>query len=264
MLASLAILLFAVSLPLLEPPVAVAAPGPSGSPAPAVIGRGRSVFAQGVENIRAFLRELYVSFFHSGRGPLVGVVLAILPQGAVALGLAFATTIPVDLGMSEERIALLSLSTSIAAALGCVVGGWVSDRVGHRASLAVWYGMTAVPTLYLALRLWGGTGVEGVTPNLYFAIAVTWSVASGLQYGTGNAVFMTLSSKSVAATQFTGYMALKNLALTYSNLWQGKVASLHGYSRALLLDGLFAIVPILVLPFVSAARRREAVEKSSI
>ena len=256
MLASLTVLLFAVSLPLLEPPMPIAASAPSEA------ARG-SVLSQAFDRIRAFLRELHVSFFHAGRGPLIGVVLAILPQGAVALGLALATTIPVDLGMSEERIALLSLCSSIAAAFGCVVGGWVSDRVGHRASLAVWYAMTAIPTLFLAWRLTGGTGVEGVTANLYFAIAVAWSVASGLQYGTGNAVFMTLSSKTVAATQFTGYMALKNIALTYSNLWQGRVASLHGYSRALLLDGLFAIVPILVLPFVGAARRQVPAKESS-
>ena len=116
--------------------------------------------------------------------------------------------------------------------------------------------MTAVPTLFLAWRLAGGTGVEGITPGLYTGVAIAFAVAMGLQYGTGNAVFMAISSKTVAATQFTGYMALKNLALTYSNLWQGKVASLHGYSRTLLLDGLFAIAPILVIPFVGAARRR--------
>ena len=117
----------------------------------------------------------------------------------------------------------------------------------------------------LAIRRWPGwPGRPGRRrrrrPGLYTAVAVVFSVASGLQYGTGNAVFMALSSKTVAATQFTGYMALKNLALSYSSLWQGRVASVHGYSRTLLLDGLIAIVPILVLPFVGpaavATRRR--------
>ena len=62
----------------------------------------------------------------------------------------------------------------------------------------------------------------------------------------------------MAATQFTGYMALKNLALSYSNVWQGGMASAHGYARTLLIDGIGAVVPLLVLPFLRPPRRRAA------
>jgi hypothetical protein len=69
---------------------------------------------------------------------------------------------------------------------------------------------------------------------------------------------MSLSSRAVAATQFTGYMALKNLALSYSSLWQGKMASSRGYAQTLLIDGIGAVAPILVLPFLRPPRRRAA------
>jgi PAT family beta-lactamase induction signal transducer AmpG len=246
MLGALAILLFGVSLPLLEP----------ASPAPArVAGSAPGVGREVVARVRGFLGDLYEGFFRSGRGPLIGVVLAILPQGAVALGLALNTTIPVDLGMSEERIAGLSLLTSICAALGSIAGGWVSDRVGHRRSLAIWYTLTALPPLFLAWRMWE-RGIAGIDARLFTVVAGCFAVASGLQYGTGNAVFMAMSSRAVAATQFTGYMALKNLALSYSSVWQGRMASAHGYARTLLIDGLGAMVPILVLLLLGPARRR--------
>ena len=165
MLVSLTVLLFAVSLPLLEPPIVAPALA-----APPLAASGRmdgdstrkstrsAIYRQALDRLVFFLRELYTSFFRSGRGPIIGVVLAILPQGAVALGLALATTIPIDLGMSEERVAGLSFLSSIASALGCVAGGWVSDRVGHRRSLAIWYAMTAAPTLFLAWRFAAGPG----------------------------------------------------------------------------------------------------------
>ena len=111
--------------------------------------------------------------------------------------------------------------------------------------MAVWYALTALPPLFLAWRMWGSGGVAGIDARLYTIVAACFSVASGLQYGTGNAVLMSLSSRAVAATQFTGYMALKNLALTYSNLWQGRMASTHGYARTLLIDGIGAVAPIL-------------------
>jgi PAT family beta-lactamase induction signal transducer AmpG len=270
MLSALAILLFAVSLPLLEPktaPVAVTSvmaevvarvPGAGIEPPPIAPGaRDRNVGREALDRVRGFMKDLYQGFFRSGRGPLLGVLFAILPQGAVALGLALGTTIPVDLGMSEGQIAGLSLLGSLAAALGSVSGGWISDRLGHRRTLGVWYALTAVPTLFLAWRMAGGRGVAALTARLYTAVNVGYSFTSGLQYGTGNAIFMSLSSRAVAATQFTGYMALKNLALTYSNLWQGKLASLHGYSRTLLIDGLGAALPILLLPLLRPPARPE-------
>jgi PAT family beta-lactamase induction signal transducer AmpG len=255
MLSCLTVLLLAVSLPLREPAIAAAAQAEPRAPGP------RGAGAEALGRLRGFLADLYRSFFRSGRGPLFAVALAILPQGAVALGLALGTTIPVDLGMSEERIALLSLLSSLAAAAGSVAGGWISDRVGHRRSLAAWYALTALPTLYLAWRMGGGRGVAGIDARTYMTANVGFSFASGLQYGTGNAVFMALSSRAVAATQFTGYMALKNLALSYSNLWQGRMASARGYSTTLLIDGLGVLAPLLVLPFVGkASRRREAAQ----
>jgi hypothetical protein len=51
-------------------------------------------------------------------------------------------------------------------------------------------------------------------------------------------------------------MALKNLALSYSGFWQGKMASAHGYARTLLIDGIGAAVPVLVLLFLWPARRQ--------
>jgi MFS transporter, PAT family, beta-lactamase induction signal transducer AmpG len=246
MLAALTALLLFVSLPLREPPTEAAALPVAGAERRAAAVAVREAGAR----LRRFLADLYQGFFRSGMGPLVGVVFALLPQGAVALGLALGTTIPVDLGMTEQQIAGLSLLTSIGAACGSLAGGWVSDRVGHRRALAVWYALTAVPTLFLAWRMAGALGAAGVDGRLYTLIAAAYSVTSGLQYGTGNAVFMSLSSRAVAATQFTGYMALKNLALTYSNLWQGKVASAHGYARALTIDALVALVPLALLPFL--------------
>ena len=248
MLGALTALLFAVSLPLLEPASAARGPGV----AAAIVRRAQP--ASGAKPSPAcvsFLVDLYESFFRSGRGPLLGVLFAILPQGAVALGLALGTTIPVDLGMSEEQIAGLSLLTSLARRgrqrrrrLGVrprrppqVAGGLVrADR-----------GAAAVPGLaHVGL----GPASPAIDARLYTIVAACFSVASGLQYGTGNAVFMSLSSRAVAATQFTGYMALKNLALSYSSLWQGRSRAPTATPVTLLIDGLGAVAPILVLPFL--------------
>jgi len=52
----------------------------------------------------------------------------------------------------------------------------------------------------------------------------------------------------VAATQFTAYMAMMNLVITYSALWQGKALVNWGYPATLTIDAVFGLACLLVLP----------------
>lgn len=218
------------------------------------------VVLQVMDQLKSFFRELFEGFFKSGTGPLVGVAFSLLPFGALALGLVLGSTIQVDLGMNENQIAKLTMYGTIAAATGSVLGGWISDKVGHRKALAVWYILTTIPTFYLSRQFLGVAGTEGVTITMFFYVSIIYSFTSGLQFGTSTAVFMGLTNPAVAATQFTGYMALHNLVYTYSSLWQGKFADLHGYAKTLFLDGWFAFLPLLLLPFLKP--RKEAKTES--
>lgn len=218
-----------------------------------------SVLNNILDQLTTFFRELYEGFFKSGVGPLAGVMFSILPFGAMALGLVLGSTIQVDLGMNENQIAKLTMFGTISAATGCIAGGWISDRVGHRKALAAWYILTTIPTFFLARQFVGIEGTAGVTIEMFFYVSIIYSFTSGLTQGTSTAVFMNLTNPAVAATQFTGYMALHNLVYTYSSLWQGKYADLHGYAKVLFLDGWFAFVPLILLPFLRP--RKDAVEE---
>ncbi|GJM43406.1 MAG: hypothetical protein DHS20C21_02480 [Gemmatimonadota bacterium] len=200
-----------------------------------------------------YAMDLIRGFFLSGRGPVAGVVFALMPFGALALGLALGTTMMVDLGMDENNIAAVNAWATVLAALGCVVGGFVSDRIGHRKALAAWFVVTTLPTIWLSLRFTGSEGMAGITPGDYWMAALTYSFASGLITGTSAAVFMGLTSPLVAATQFSGYMAMRNLVYTYSAAWQGWFADLKGYAETLRLDALIAFIPLLAIVFLKPA-----------
>jgi PAT family beta-lactamase induction signal transducer AmpG len=204
--------------------------------------------------LRGFAAELYRGFFRSGKGPLLGIAFALLPSGAVALGLALGTTLQVDLGMSDKQIADLTLASTIAGAAGCILGGWISDRLGHRRTLVVFYALTIPPTLWLARQL-TGEGVAGITLGEFYAASIVYSFCSGLLNGTYLAIFMGLTSPRVAATQFTAYMAMGNAAYAWSSAWQGKVAASHGYATVFVIDSLIVLVPILIAPFLTASTR---------
>ncbi len=204
--------------------------------------------------LKEFFRELRFGFFKSGPGPLVGVLLALLPVGAVAMGLALGSTMQVDLGMSEGEIAKLTLWTAVMAALGCIAGGWVADKIGHRVSLAIWVVLSCVPTLLLA-REFVGAKMEGVTSGEFWTWMLAYNFAAGLTNASSIAIYMGLTSPKIAATQFTGYMALKNLVYTYSSNWQGRMAEARGYADPLRLDCLIALLPLLFYPWLRPSTR---------
>ncbi len=249
-LLTLLLILVFVTLRLNEPP----------EPVTETIKSGLNVVQEIMIQMKQFLRELYTGFFKSGSGPLVGVIFSLLPFGALALGLVLGSALQVDLGMNENQIATLTMLGTISAATGCVLGGWISDRVGHRKALGVWYILTTIPTFFLARQFTGVEGTAGLTITMFFYVSIAYSFTSGLVQGTSTAVFMGLTSPAVAATQFTGYMALHNFVYSYSSLWQGQYADIYGYAKVLFMDGWIAFIPLILLPFLKP--RETAKERS--
>ena len=201
-----------------------------------------------------FVKEVYVSFWRSGRGPIVGTVFSLLPCGAMALAYATLSTIQVDYGLNESQIARLQVLNTIAAALGCLIGGLLGDRFGVKRAVGVAYAMTTVPTLLLATQI-SQVGLTAVAPGLFSGTIVAHGFVFGMAYGVRNAIFMGMTNPAVAATQFTAFMGMSNLAISYGNYWQGMVAERMGYATVLYLDAAIVLLVIGIIPFL---REREA------
>lgn len=211
-----------------------------------------------------YLRTLLKACFGSRTG-VAGVVFAILPAGAYGLGLALQSNLAVELGFSETQIGWLNLWSTVLAAAGCVVGGLLSDRFGRRRMLALYILLTAIPTLWLAYRLdqfgWimpqpigslTRPPVPGVLATSLWIAACSYNFLQGLMYGTRTALFMDLCRSEIAATQFTAYMSLMNLAMAYSAWWQGMSAEHYGYPLTLALDAGLGCLCCLPLAAISS------------
>lgn len=88
-------------------------------------------------------------------------------------------------------------------------------------------------------------------------------ISEGIPYGfssTAMVAFMRIEGLSlqqigafvaaIAATQFTAYMALSNVAISIGNYWQGAVAERFNYQTALCLDAALIILALCVIPFL--------------
>lgn len=215
--------------------------------------------------MRHFSVEAFRSFVGT-RGAFAGLFFALLPAGAVSMGLALQSNLAVEVGMDDDAVAWLSLWSQVISAGCMVLGGFLSDRYGRRRTLFVYLALMSLPVLYMMGVLvehhWifpsgmGGTAKRVAAPALVTAVWVAtllYAVAQGLMYGTRSAIFMDVTNPAVAATQFTAYMAMMNLAIAYSATWQGIAIEALGYPKTLLIDALTGLLCLAVLPFIKPA-----------
>lgn len=216
--------------------------------------RESHLFRKLVVSMVAFVKEVYASFWRSGRGPMIGVAFALLPTGAMALAYATLGTILVDYGLNENEIAKLRTLNTATMALGCLVGGLLGDRFGVRKTVAVAFALTAIPNIVLALQI-SAAGLQMVPRDLFYGVVVLHGLFYGMAFGVRSAIFMGMTNPAVAATQFTAFMAMSNLAVSVANYWQGIVAERIDYAAVLYLDALIGLLVILLIPFLRGRER---------
>ena len=248
--ASILLVSLLVALPMREP---------KGPPRPATEG---SALGTAMLEVGRFVADAYRAFTGTSAA-WVGVFNALLPAGAYALGLALQSNLAVELGLDDTRVGLLNLWSTVISALCCVAGGWISDRMGRRRSLALFIFGTTLPTLYLAWAMHRAGWIMPVPPSManrpvpaqalivaFWATVLIYNVFQGLYYGVRTALFMDITTPRVAATQFTAYMAMQNLVIGYSATWQGHLVERWGYPRTLVADSVFGVVGLALLPLM--------------
>ncbi len=248
--ACIALVTIFIALPLQEKPTPEA-----DRRAPGLASAGREMRNFAVEAFRSFLGT---------RGAFAALFFALLPAGAMGLGLALQSNIAVEVGMNDDQVGWLSLWTQVISALCMVLGGLMSDKLGRRRMLALYLLLMSPPALYLMWQLqaqgWimpnpaagkvGHREVSLVLITAVWAASLAYAVGQGLMYGTRTALFMDVTNPKVAATQFTAYMAMMNLAISYSSTWQGIAAEVFGYPTTLLIDAITGPLCVLLLPFI--------------
>jgi len=207
------------------------------------------VLTEFLNSLSAFTREFYASFFKSGNGPKLGLLFSLLPIGSMALAYAILGTIQVDYGLGQNQIAGVSVYNTISGAIGCIFGGILADKYGQKKMMGIFYIFTAIPTLFLAIQI-SKVGLTAIPIELLYTVIIGHGFVYGMTFGVHAAIFMGMTNPAIAATQFTAFMAMSNLAISFANFWQGIIAERVGYAMVLYLDVLFVLVPLAIIPFL--------------
>jgi len=201
--------------------------------------------------------------FTGSRNARLALVFAALPAGGYALSLALQSNLSVEFGLSTDAIATLALCTTLISGVFCAIGGKCSDVWGRRRVLGITVALLAVPGVILALTMLREDWVMPVDVTAedrrvgsaallltFWITTLTYAAVHGFMYGIRTALFMDVCTPAVAATQFTAYMAVLNLVITYTSIWQGAMIDTLGYPMTLLVDsgaGLLCLIPLVLM-----------------
>ena len=238
--------------------------------------RAAAAARNAAREVAVFMRDAWRAFTGS-RAALLGVLFAVLPAGAYALSLALQSNLAVELGLDDSQVAELNLYTTLIFAPACILGGWLSDRFNRRITLALFIFLTVVPTLWLAWTMWQAGWIMPVDMKManrpqpsrllivtFWTTCIVYNVFQGLYYGIRSAFFMDVTTPAVAATQFTAYMALMNLCISYTATWQGWLVERIGYPETLVVDCVAGCVGLLLLPLMRPRRAAATPTETSV
>jgi MFS family permease len=182
---------------------------------------------------------------------LMGLVFFLSPVGSAAIANLISSVGP-DYHATDAQVAWVSgLAGGLLSALGCVIGGFLCDRINRMTAYAL-AGLLSVPfSAWMAFRVG--------SPMAYAAGYTGYSLAAGIAYAAFTALELDIlgKRKHAAGTAYSLLGASGNLPIVYMT-WLDGIGYKHAGVRGMM--GVDALAngagAVLLLAFAAYASRR--------
>lgn len=202
---------------------------------------------------RQYWKELLASFWSvSGIAALAICLLAHICEGGT--GAVFGKWL-VELGYSEDWMALIDTASGVVKIVGTVVGGVMAFKWPLRKALAcaVIFKALVYASLGLFAAAWG-------LKSLVFVMLMMTSLGDGIFIVVITAGLMSLTRKAVAASQFAVFMAAMNLSVTWTVWVGGKLSAWQGMAACFIILGVAQLLLLVPMMWVEFEAEKKEVE----
>ncbi len=192
------------------------------------------------ETLGERMRILWRDIFSMVRAaiPLFTIVLVCSPIGAGAMNNLWSAVAP-DWSASPDQVALVSgVLNGVISAVGCIIGGWVADRIGRWWS---YFGSGVLIALVAIIM-----AVAPRTPNAFTIGVLAYALTCGMAYAAFSAIVLLAIGRGAASTKYATLSSLGNLPVVYMTASDGWVHDRFGTACMLHSEALIAIVCIVV------------------
>jgi MFS-type transporter involved in bile tolerance (Atg22 family) len=198
-------------------------------------------------------RDLW-SLLKSRRGLIVFVAMW-LPIGAAAMTQLWAA-VAKDWAASDNAVVLINgMLGGVISMVGCIVGGWICDRMNRMIAFNVFSLITCVISLAAAF--------SPRTEAMYMLYVGLYQLIAGFCYASWGAVVLEAIGKGAAATKYNVLAGIANFPIQYMAYLNGKAHVWHapswlpfdGSTLMLLSEAAIPVVGTLILVvFIQATK----------
>ena len=145
------------------------------------------------------------------------------------------------LGLEPVQIGLITAILPITLALGSIIGGLITDKIGRKRALYIFLGLSVIFTASLTLV------------NNWWQLSVNYAIIGILMGGHSTvscALFMDVTNPRIGATQYGIFTGLGNLGLNGGGMLTGTMVAALGFSRTFLFASWIFGPTMLVLYYI--------------
>lgn len=203
------------------------------------------------EPIAAGLAELFTR-----RRMIAGLSFALVAgAGFEATGLLAGPWL-IDRNISLESIGRFqAVAVPVSIVSGSLLGGWLADRIGHRAT-------ARLGLLGFVVAIIGLAGIDrwwfDATDQLFYNSLGAMYVFVGVFTVASYALFMDLANPEYGGTQFSAFMAGTNACEAWTGAVTGLMAANWGYGMAFTIMASISVISLLWLPAPKACISRDS------
>ncbi|HEV2039923.1 MAG TPA: MFS transporter [Casimicrobiaceae bacterium] len=188
------------------------------------------------------------------RAGILALLICFLPIGSGAASNLWAAVAD-DWHASANTVALATgVFSGIVSALGCLAGGYGSDRMDRKTAYALYGLLMAMCTVAMA--------IAPRTEAMYVVFTLMYAFIQGLTYAGFTAVVLETIGLGAAATKFNVYASLSNMPIAYMTLVDGWAHTRWGAGGLLNVEAAIGVLGIVVFVAVAMALPRRALPVS--
>ena len=178
----------------------------------------------------------------------LALFLCFLPLGSGAASNLW-SAVAGDWHASANTVALVTgLLNGVVSAIGCVLGGWICDRMHRQWAYALFGVLQAACATAMALA--------PRTDSAYVAFTLLYALITGLTYAGFTAFVLEAMGMGAAATKYNVFASLSNFPIMYMTQVDGWAHARSGSRGMLLTEAAFGMLGLVLFAGVVTAVRR--------
>ena len=184
----------------------------------------------------------------TARVGFLALVLCFLPLGSGAAS-GLWSAVAGDWHASANTVALVTgVVGGVVSAMGCVLGGWICDRMHRQWAYAIYGVLQALCVIAMALA--------PRTESTYVVFTMLYALITGLTYAGFSAFVLEAMGTGAAATKYSVFASLSNTPIAYMTSIDGWAHTRYGPAGMLYTEALFGFIGLALFVGVFAVVRR--------